>query len=154
MIGEPSLASIASLGLEPIDEIDHIVEPAAGAGADTASSNSNGEMSLAGAGAADQHGIALLSDEVAAGEVIHKRLVDRRTLELEVFEVLGERQLGDSELVLDRSCLLLADLGVEQIADDALRLMLSFDSDGHDLVEGVLHAIELEFAHEVEELSA
>jgi hypothetical protein len=47
-------------------------------------------------------------------------LVDRRALELEVGEVLGERQLGDGELVLDRARLLLVDLGVEQITDDAL----------------------------------
>jgi hypothetical protein len=32
--------------------------------------------------------------------------------------------------------------------------MLAFDSGGHDLVEGGLHAVELELAHEVEELSA
>jgi hypothetical protein len=32
--------------------------------------------------------------------------------------------------------------------------VLAFDSSGHDLVEGGLHAVELELAHEVEELSA
>ena len=90
----------------------------------------------------------------AAGEVVDERLVDRRALELEVVEVLGERQLGDGELVLDRARLLLADLGVEQITDDALRFVLAFDGRGHDLVEGGLHAVELELAHEVEELSA
>jgi hypothetical protein len=68
--------------------------------------------------------------------------------------VLGERQLGDGELILDRPCLLLVDLRREQIANDALRLMLAFDSGGHDLVEGVLHAVELELTHEVEQLSA
>jgi hypothetical protein len=31
------------------------------------------------------------------------------------------RQLGDRHLVLDRARLLLGDLGLEQIADDALR---------------------------------
>src|SRR5271155_4280992 len=85
---------------------------------------------------------------------IHERLVDRRAFELEVIEVLGERQLGDGELVLDRASLLLVDLRVEQITDNALRFMLTFDGGGHDLVEGVLHAIELELAHEVEELSS
>jgi hypothetical protein len=34
-----------------------------------------------------------LGDEAAAGEVVHEGLVDRRALELEVVEVLGERQL-------------------------------------------------------------
>jgi hypothetical protein len=42
------------------------------------------------------------------GEVAHERLVDRRVLELEVVEVLGERQLGEGELILDRARLLLA----------------------------------------------
>src|SRR5436853_7310379 len=101
MIGEPSLTSIAGLGLEPVDEIDHVVEPAPGTAADAASRNGDGEMSLAGAGPADQHGVALLSDEAAAGEIVDERLVDRRALELEDIEVFDERQLGDSELVLD-----------------------------------------------------
>jgi hypothetical protein len=103
-------------------------------------------MGLAGAGPADQHGVALLCNEAAASEVVHERLVDRRSLEREVLEALGERQLGDGELVLDRARLLLIDRGLEQIADDPLRLMLAFDGGGHDLVEGVLHAVELEFA--------
>ena len=66
--------------------------------------------------------------------------------------VFGERQLGDGELVLDRARLLLVDLGVEQITDDALRFVLAFDGRSHDLVEGGLHAVEFELAHEVEEL--
>src|ERR1700742_1351692 len=154
MIGETALASIADLGLEPIDEMDHVVEPAAGAAADAASNNGDGKMGLAGAGPADQDDVAVLGDEATDGEVADQGLIDRRTLELEVVEILCERQLGDGELVLDRTCLLLADLGVEQIADDALRLMLAFDGRGHDLVESRLHAEELELAHEVEQFSA
>jgi hypothetical protein len=50
--------------------------------------------------------------------------------------------------------LLLADLSLEEIADDTLRLMLAFDRSGHDLVEGSLHAVELELAHEVEEFGS
>jgi hypothetical protein len=84
----------ASLGLEPVDEIDHIVEPAAGAGSDAASGDGDRKVDLAGAGPADQHGIALLGDEFAAGKLVDESLVDRRVLELEVVEVLGERQLG------------------------------------------------------------
>jgi hypothetical protein len=32
--------------------------------------------------------------------------------------------------------------------------LLAFDSGGHDLVEGGLHAVELELAHEIEELGS
>jgi hypothetical protein len=154
LIGEPTLPSIAGLRLEPVDEIDDVVEPAAGASADAASGDSDGEMSLAGAGSANQYGVALLGDEAAAGEIAHERLVDRRALELEVVEILGQWQLGDRKLVSDRACLLLADLGREQVADDPLGLVLTFDGGGHDLVEGGLHAEELELAHKVEELGA
>ena len=114
VVGEPALPSIAGLGLEPVDEIDHVVEPAADAGPDAASGDGDGKMGLAGASSADQHGIALLGDKIPAGKLIDECLVDRRALELEVGKVLGERQLGDGELVLDRARLLLADLGVSR----------------------------------------
>ena len=82
---------------------------------------------LAGSGSADEHGVALLGDEAAAGEIADQRLVDRRALEHEVVEVLGERQLGDGDLVLDRARLLLRDLGAQQVADEALRLVLALE---------------------------
>ena len=106
------------------------------------------------AGTADQHGVALLGDEAAAGEIIDQGLVDRRTLELEVLEVLGKRQLGDGELVLDRAGLLLVDFGIEQIANNTLGLVLALDGDRHDLVKGGLHAVELKLTHEVEDLGS
>ena len=52
MIGETALPPVTCLGLEPVDEIDHIVESAAGAGADATSGNGDGKMGLAGAGPA------------------------------------------------------------------------------------------------------
>ncbi|MET4803562.1 hypothetical protein ABIA96_006164 [Bradyrhizobium sp. LB11.1] len=153
MLGDPTLPSIAGLDLQTVDEVDHVVEAAAGTGSDAASGDCDGHMCFAGAGTADQHGVTLLGDEAAAGEIIDQRLVDGCAFELEVLEILGQRQLGDGELVLDRAGLLLVDLGVEQVADNALGFVLAFDSGRHDLVEGSLHALEFEFAHEVEELS-
>src|SRR5258705_13205058 len=153
MLGNTTLPSVAGFDLQAVDEVDHIVEATASAGSDAASGNGDGQMGLSGAGTADQHGIALLGDEAAAGEIIDQRLVDGRALELEVIEILGKRQFGDGELVLDRAGLLLIDLGVEQVADNALGFVLTLDSSRHDLVEGGLHAVELELTHEVEELS-
>jgi hypothetical protein len=40
MFGEPALSSVAGLGLEPVDDIDDVVEATAGTIADTASRNS------------------------------------------------------------------------------------------------------------------
>jgi hypothetical protein len=49
VIGKPPLPSIAGLGLEPVDEVDDIVEPAARARSDAASGDGDAEMGLAGA---------------------------------------------------------------------------------------------------------
>jgi hypothetical protein len=95
----------------------------------------------------------LLGDEAAAGEIIDQRLVDGCAFELEVLKILGKRQFGNGELVLDRAGLLLVDLGVEQVADNALGFVLTLDGSCHNLVEGGLHAVELELTHEVEQLS-
>lgn len=111
-------------------------------------------MGLAGAGAADQHQVALLSQEAAAGQILHQGLVDRRAFELEVRQVLGQGQLGGGELILDGSGLLLGDLGLEQVADDAGRLVLALHGMAHHLVERCAHAVELERAHQVEDMGA
>ena len=87
MLGDTTLPSVAGLDLKAIDEVDHVVEPTAGTGSDAASSDGDGEMSLAGACTADQDGVALLCDEAAAGEIIDQRLVDGCAFELEVPEI-------------------------------------------------------------------
>ena len=47
----------------------------------------------------------MLSDESAAGEIVDEGLVDWRAVELEVVEILGERQLGDSSwYLIERAC--------------------------------------------------
>ena len=111
-------------------------------------------MRLARTGAADENAIALLGDEVAGGEVVHEDLVDRRVGEGKVGDVLGERQPGDRHLVLDGARQLLVDLGLEQIADEALGLVLALDGGGDDLVEGRAHAEELQRSHHVENVGA
>ena len=136
--GHAALSAGAALGLELVDQIDDVEEAAAGAVADAGTSNGDGEMGLAGSGTADQDDVALVSEELAAGEVAHQGLVDRCVGEGEVFEVLGQRQFGGGDLVLDRAGLLLGDLGGEQVTDDALRLVLALDGGGDDLVEGTL----------------
>ena len=82
VVGHAALPARPALGLEPVDQIDDVEEPAAGAVADAGAGDGDGEMGLAGAGAADQDDVALLGEEAAAGEVAHQRLVDRRAVEV------------------------------------------------------------------------
>ena len=91
-------------------------------------------MRLARAGSANQDDIALLRDEGSAGEIADEILVDWRVVEGEVVDVFGQRQLGDRELVSDRTRLLFRYLGLEQIANYLLRLMLAFERGGERLV--------------------
>jgi hypothetical protein len=107
-----------------------------------------------GARAADQHDVALLGDEPAAGEVAHQVLVDWRAFEDEVVDIFGERQLGDGELISHGSRVLFGDLGFEKVADELLRLMLALERGGVDLVVGALHSVELEFAHHFEDFGS
>ena len=147
-----SLSACACLGLKFVDQIDDVEEPAAFAVTDTGTGNCDGEMCLAGTSAADQHCVALMCQEVATGKVAHKGLVDRSVIEGEVVDILGQRQLGDADLVADRACLLLSDLRRQQIADNMLRFMLTLHRRGGDLVERRLHAVELQLRHGGEEL--
>lgn len=122
------------------------------------------QMRLARAGAAHQHDVALMGQELAAAEVAHQTLVDRRPAKGELGEVLGQRQLGrdpmrsgshgtlDRHLVADRARLLLADLGLQQVADDLLRFVAALEGDLDDLVVGRLHPEQLQLAHGGEDL--
>ena len=84
----------------------------------------------------DQHHVALMIEEVTAGEIADEGLVDRGLLEVEFVYLLGEREPGDGHLVLDRARLLLADLCREQVADDLLGFLLPLHGGGNDLVIG------------------
>jgi len=100
----------------------------------------------------DQHHVALMIEEVAAGEIADEGLVDWRLLEVELVDLLGEGEPGDGHLVLDRARLLLADLCREQVAHDLLRLVLALHRGRDDLVIGRLHPVELQLAHRVQHL--
>lgn len=41
-----------------------------------------------------------------------------------------------------------------EIADDVRRLVLAFERCGHDLIEGNLHAVELELAHQIKDFGS
>src|SRR3984957_18415449 len=115
IFGEPPLPAGAGFAVQPIDEIDDGIEAAPGAAADAGPRDSYRQMRLAGAGSTDQHGIALFGEKGATRQIADQRLVDRRAGEVEVPDVLGQRQLGDGELILDRARLFLSNFRAEQI---------------------------------------
>ena len=69
-------------------------------------------------------------------------------------QLLGQRQLGDGEPILDRARLLLGDLGLEQLADDPRHRVLALEPIGNHLVEGGPHARELQLVHDRKNLLA
>ena len=104
-------------------------------------------MGLAGAGAADQHDVALALQEVAAGEFLDQGPIARGSGEVEVGRLLGRRQLGGRHLVLDGARLLVGDLGLQQRTDDLLHRMTTLETVGEDVVVGGAHARELQRRH-------
>src|SRR5271155_5961161 len=75
IVGDASLASGSTFGLELIDEIDGGEEAPARSSADATPRDGDGQMRLACAGPADEDDVALLGDD-AAGQVAHESLVD------------------------------------------------------------------------------
>jgi hypothetical protein len=55
--------------------------------------------------------------------------------------------------LIERACFL-GDLGLQEIADEALRLMLALDGHGQRLAVGAPHPIQLEAAHHVEDFGS
>ena len=88
MIGDAALPAGPRFGFEPVDEVDHVVEPTPRLIPDAGPRDRDGEVGLA--CAADEHDVALVRQEPAVGEVAHQPLVDRRTGEGELGDVLGQ----------------------------------------------------------------
>src|SRR6516164_215168 len=62
-IGGAALPAGTGFGLQPVDQVDCSVEAATGAGADAGAGNGYGKMAFSGAGAADEHVVALVLEE-------------------------------------------------------------------------------------------
>ena len=103
------------------DEIDGVEETTAD-WADAASRDRDRQMRLARAGPPTRTTLRCWAMNSPLARSRTKILVDRRAFELEVVDILGERQLGDRELISDRTRVLLRYLRLEQIADEPLRL--------------------------------
>jgi len=107
---------------------------------------------LARARTTNQHDITLVGEERPGGKIADQRFIDRRACELEVGDLLGERQLGDRHLVLHRAGMLVGDLRLQQLTDDVLNGILALDRISDHLVIGMAHAGKLEVAHQLQDL--
>src|SRR5204863_2040518 len=136
LLGETAGTTGLGLGFELVDQIHRIEEARLPPQSDATPRDADSDVALAGASSPDSHYVALLRQEVAAGQIAYQLLVDRRIGKGEVGELLGERQLGYPHLVADRARVLLGDLGLEQGSNDVVDAVLALDAGGHDLVVG------------------
>jgi hypothetical protein len=91
-------------------------------------------MALAGAGSADQHGVALGGEKAARVQLAHQTLVDRRDREVELGKVLHHREARHPHPVGGRAGTMVGELGEQQLAEDALKGMLGAQSRRDHLV--------------------
>ena len=116
LVGEFSGLAGARLGLELVDQIDRGEEAHAGAVAHAIGADRYGDMALAGAGSADQHGVALGGEKAALVQLAHQPLVDRRDREVELGEVLHHREARHPHAVGGRAGAMIGELGEQQFA--------------------------------------
>ena len=152
LVGQfPGLAG-TRLGLELVDQIDSGKEAHAGAVAHAIGADRDGDMALAGAGSADQHGVALGCQKAALVQFAHQPLVDRRDREVELGKVLHHREARHPHAVGGRAGAMIGELGEQQFAEDALNRVLGAQSCRHHLVVGGAHAGQLQLAHQRDDL--
>src|SRR5690606_39912446 len=120
-----SLSVGAGFGVQLVHQVHDVEEAAALATADAGPGDADGKVGFAGPGAADEDDVTLMLEELSGGQIAHQRFVYARVFEAELVDFLGQGQLGDGHLVFDRASLYLADLGVQRVAHDLLRFVVS-----------------------------
>ena len=80
-------------------------------GAGDVGCDGDGQMGLAGAGAADKDDVALCREERAGVALAHQPFIDRGPIEPEGVDILGDRQLGGRHPIADRSSVPVCCLG-------------------------------------------
>ena len=111
-------------------------------------------MGFAGAGAADEDRVAFGVEEGAGGEFANLAFIDRRVGEDELVEVLENRELGSADAIADRAGLPVGAFGPDQAGDERIDLIAPGKALAGDLIEAGAHAVELEFAHGLQNLMA
>ena len=101
-----ALAPGTEFGLEVVDQVDDVVAAAACALSDAGPRDGDGEMGLAGAGAADEHDVALALQEAAAGELLDRGSLTGEAAKSKSASSLAVGSLADAIwYLIERACL-------------------------------------------------
>ena len=133
---------------ELIDEIDEIKKASPDPGADDCAGDGDGEMGFAGAGAADEDGVALGIQKRAGGEFRNQSRIDGGVSEDEFIQVLEDRELGAAvdakarqrEAIADRAGLPVGAFGADQTGDEGRELTAPGQPLAGNLIEAGAHA--------------
>src|SRR4029077_5243065 len=91
VIGEAALPAGTGFTFQPINEVDDGVKAAPRAATDARAGDRYCKVAFAGAGPPDQHGVALLGNEVAGLQLADQGLVDWGSGEVEVVDIVCQR---------------------------------------------------------------
>lgn len=75
-------------------------------------------MGLCRSGPVGQNDVVLFGEKRAYRELTHQPFVGGCVGDVEVVDFVGQRQLGQRDLILDRPGLFLGDFELKQVADD------------------------------------
>src|SRR5690606_10396546 len=144
-VGDLTSLALSLLLLERVDELD------GGEEADTLAmmldglhAEGGGDMSLAGARAADKHDVVGILHELASVELAHEGLVDLAAGEVEACQVAIDREAGCLELVGYGPDLPLRHLGLQQLRQDRDGGLEGGRSLLGELGDGLRHAVHLQ----------
>ena len=154
VLGEPAAASGGLFLLELIDQIDEVEEASPGAGTNDRRGHGDAKMGFAGAGPADEDGIALGVEEDAGGELTNLPFIDRRIGEDECVNIFENREFGAADAIADRAGLPVGAFGPDQAGDERIDLIAPGQTFARNLIEAGAHAVKLQFAHGFENLMA
>ena len=98
--------------------------------------------------------LRLASRKAARCEFSNLAFVDRRVGEDELVDILENRELRAGDAIADRARLPMGALGANEAGDERVKLVAPGEALAGDLVEAGAHAVELEFAHGLQDLVA
>jgi hypothetical protein len=118
----------------------------------TAAATAMHRLRLARARSAYEDRVALGVEEAALAEFSNLAFIDRRVGKDELVDILENRELRARDAITDRARLPVGALGADEAGDERVKLVAPGKALAGDLVEAGAHAVELEFAHGLQDI--